>query len=139
MALQHALGAGTDVAVARFKSLLNASRDRLSIGAAAPLDRMYAAIVEDAAKADEVEIDKLDNLLRVLATLLSARMALSLAALADLMQLLTGQLRARMSCLHAVIHVPDDDSDASLRPLHASFGDFLFGRASSHIRIPEYL
>ena len=139
VALQHALGEGTDVATARFKSLLNASRDRLSIGAAAPLDRMYAVIVEDAAKADEVETQKLGNLLRLLAALLSARMALSVTALADLMVLPGGQLRARLSRLHAVIHVPDDDDDASLRPLHASFGDYLFGRASTRIRIPEWL
>jgi len=138
-ALEHALGAGIEFAEARFKSLLDASRNRLSIGATAPLDRMYAVIIEDAAKVGDIEIDKLKALRRILAALLSTRMALSVAALAELLDLSVGQLRVSLTRLHAVIHIPDDNDDAGLRPLHASFGDYLFGRASKRIRISESL
>jgi len=138
-ALGHTLGSGIELARARFNSLLNASRDILSIGATEPLDRMYAVIVEDAAKVGDVEANQLTMLLRVLAALLSARMTLSVTALADMLDIPISQLRASMTRLHAVIHVPEDDHDASLRPIHASFGDYLFGRALGRIRIPESL
>jgi len=58
-ALQYALGAGIDRAATRFKTLLNTSRDGLSTGAAAPLDRMYALILEDAARVEESESNEL--------------------------------------------------------------------------------
>ena len=138
-ALEHAFGAGIEFAETRFKSLLDASRSRLSIRATVPLDRMYAVIIEDAAKVGDIETDKLKALRRILAALLSARMTLSVAALAELLNLPVGQLRISLTRLHAVIHVPDDDDDAGLRPLHASFGDYLFGRASKRIRISESL
>jgi len=138
-ALGHALGAGVELARARFNSLLNASGNGLGIGVTEPLDRMYAVIVEDAAKVGDVEANQLTTLLRVLAALLSARMSLSVAALAGLLDIPIGQLHASMTRLHAVIHVPDDDHDASLRPIHASFGDYLFGRALGRIRISESL
>ena len=135
-AVQHILGAGIESAGARFNSLLNASRDGLSVGATEPLDRMYAVVMEEAAK---VETDRLTAMLQILAAILSARMPLSVSALADLLDLPNGQLRASLTSLHAVVHVPDDDNDVGLRTVHASFGDYLFGRASSHIRISETL
>ena len=138
-ALGHTLCAGIELARVRFNSLLNASRDSLSIGVTEPLDRMYAVIVEDAARVGDVETNQLETLLRILAALLSARMTLSVAALADLLEIPIGQLHASMTRLHAVVNVPDDDGDASLRPVHASFGDYLFGRASGHIRISKVL
>jgi len=136
-ALEHVLGGGTDAAVPRFRSLLNAIQGRLSIGSSARLDRMYAVILEDAAKPDAIGTDNFQVLLRLLAALLVARMTLSVAALADLINEPKERLRATMSRIHAVIHVPDDDDDASLRPLHASFGEYLFGRATSNFRIAE--
>ena len=138
-ALEHAFGAGIEFAEARFKSLLDSSRSRLSVRAIVPLDRMYAVIIEEAAKVGDIETDKLNGLRRILAALLSARMTLSVAALAELLDVPTGQLRISLTRLHAVVHVPDDDNDAGLRPLHASFGDYLFGRASKRIRISESL
>jgi len=138
-ALEHAFGAGIEFAETRFKSLLDSSRSRLNIRATVPLDRMYAVIVEDAAKVGDIETDKLKALRRILAALLSARMSLSVAALAELLDILVGQLRISLTRLHAVVHVPDDNDDAGLRPLHASFGDYLFGRASKRIRISESL
>jgi len=138
-ALKYALGDGDDLAISRFKSLLTSNRDRLSGGATERLDHMYAIIVENAAKASDVHTDKLKNLLRIIAALLSARMTLSVTALADLLKTPSGQLRASMTRLHAVFNVPEDDKDTSLRPIHASFGDYLLGRASSHLRIPASL
>ena len=138
-ALQHALGGGIDVAAERFRSLLNATRENLTSGAAAPLDRMYGVIVEEAATEDVVAIDRLRNLQLVLASLLSARMSLSITALADLLNVHKGLLRARMTRLHAVVYIPEDDDEANLRTLHASFGDYLMTRAPLHIRIPEVL
>jgi len=138
-ALEYALGSGSDVAVARFMSLLNYSHDRLSTGAVAPLDQMYAVILEHATKDDDVAIDKLQNLLQLLAALLSARMTLSVEALADLLDRPSGQMRASMSRLHAVLHVPDEDSTVGLRLLHASFGDYLLRRAPSRISISASL
>jgi len=137
-ALEHSLGVDVGLARARFNSILDPSRNRHN-GAAAPLDRMYAVIVEDAAKFGAVGTDRLATLLRILAAVLSARMTLSLAALEDLLKLPIGTLRASMDNLHAVINVPDDDNEANLRPVHASFGDYLFGRASKRIRISELL
>jgi len=138
-ALKYALGSGTDLAVARFKSLLASTQDKLSVRATEPLDRMYAIIVEDAANMGHADTDSLKSLLCIIASLLAARMTLSVSALAELLDILSGQLRASMTRLHAVFHVPDDNDDTSLRPIHASFGDYLLGRAPSHLRISTSL
>jgi len=138
-ALKYALGAGTDLATTRFQQLLMSTRDKLSIGVTGPLDHMYAIIVEDAAKIGDVHADSLKSLLRIIASLLSARMSLSVRALAALLEIPSGQLRVSMARLHAVFHVPDDDDDTTLRPIHASFGDYLLGRASSDLRISPSL
>jgi len=134
-AVKYALGGGTDLAVTRFKSLLASTQDVLSVEATEPLDRMYAIIIEDAANIGHAKTENLRSLLRIIASLLAARMTLSVAALADLLETPSGQLRASMTRLHAVFHVPDDNDDPSLRPIHASFGDYLLGRAPSHLCI----
>jgi len=134
-ALKYALGGGIELATARFRSLLTSTRDKLSIGAIEPLDHMYAIIVEDAANIGHFHSDNLKSLLRTIASLLAARMTLSVAALAQLLRTPSGQLRASMTRLHAVFHIPEDDDDTSLRPIHASFGDYLLGRASKRLRI----
>jgi len=132
-ALKHTFGAGANVAEARFQKLLNDSRNGFNLTAAAPLDRMYKVILEDAVSEDATE---LSGLLNLLASLLSARMALSVAALADIVGQKSSDVRASMSHLHAVVDVPDDDHVPGLRTVHTSFGDYLFGRAPVHIRIP---
>jgi len=141
-ALQHALGAGIDAAAVRFKTLLNSTRDGLSTGAAAPLDRMYTMILMSATLVDELEATKAterSSMLRLLASLLCARMMLSVTALADLTDQPIECVRASLSRLHAVIYVPDDDDEPGVRTLHASFGDYMFGRAPSHYRISNFL
>jgi len=138
-ALQHILGAGVDSAAVKFRTLLNAARDGLNAGVAAPIDSMYALILMEAARFDEDEADALSGLLQLLASLLSARMALSVETLADLLITQVEDLRALLSRLHAVIHIPDDDYERGLRIVHASFGDYLFTRAPIHIRLSRTL
>ena len=135
--LEHTFGAGIDAAVAKFKRLLNAPRDDFDAGAAAPLDGMYALILMDATR-DGREATELPTLLRLLSSLLSARMALSIAALGDLLAVEAYDVRAGLSCLHAVVHVPEDDDMPGLRTVHASFGDYLLSRAPGHIRISRW-
>jgi len=133
-ALKHTMGAGAEAVVARFKRLLNASRDNLSAGVASSLDNMYALILMEAARADGSEAPDLPALLRLLASLLGARVQLSIEAVSDLLGLEAYDVRASLSRLHSVVHVPEDDDAPGLRTLHASFGDYLYGRAADQIR-----
>jgi len=135
-ALAHIFGAGVAAAVANFKRLLSSSGIGLNYRAAAPLDRMYEIILNDAAKADEMGLEALQ---RLLASLLSTRMTLSVVALADLLGLEPYDVGASLSRLHAVVHVPEDDDMPGLRTVHASFGDYLYSRAPGHIRIQQSL
>ena len=135
-ALKHTFSSGKDGAEAMFADLLNASRDSLSEDAASPLDRMYRIILEDAARKSAT---KLSAILRALATILSARMTLSISALADLLAQKPSDIHASLSRLHAVVDIPDGDYVPGLRTLHASFGDYLFTRAPVDIRIPQSL
>jgi len=130
-ALKHIFVAGVDAAAAKFDKLLNASRDGFDAGVAAPLDELYAVILADTVGADGHDVE-LPTLQRVLASILSARVTLSITALGDLLEL---DVRAFLSHLHAVVHVPEDDDEPGLRTVHASFGDYLFDRASDRIRI----
>jgi len=140
-ALQHILSAGIDTAVLRLQTLLDTSRDGCITAAVAPVDRMYALILAEAARVEKArtEIDELGDLRQLLAALLCARRTLSIAALADLLNRPKDQVRSSLSRLHAVVHVPEDDEWPGLCSLHASFGDYLFGRAPSPIRISESL
>jgi len=138
-ALQYALGAGRDCSAMKFETLLRSSQDGLSDRAAAPLDRMYALILGNAARADETETGGLSEVLQLLAAVLSARMALSITALADLLGRPKEHIRAGFSRLHAVVHVPEDDDEPELRALHASFGEYLVGRAPGALRISSSL
>jgi len=105
----------------------------------APLDRMYSLILTEAARSDVVEVNELQQMLRVVAAILSARMPLSVKALAELLDLSTEYLRGYLERLHAVVYLPEQNHDANLRTLHASFGDYLFTRAAANIRIDPTL
>jgi len=137
--LKHTTGAGANAAEARFKKLLNTSRDGLNTKAAIPLDRMYGMILEDAVRDDIHDETELASLLRLLASLLFARMTLSVVGLADLLGLEVCDVRESLSRLHAVVDVPEDNHAPGLRTVHASFGEYLFGRAPDHTRIPRML
>jgi len=138
-AIAHTFGGGAAAAVAQFKALLNASRNGLNDRATAPLDRMYALILNEAVREDGPVATELPKLQRLLASLLSARMTLSVTALADLSNLESYEVGASLSRLHAVVHVPEDDDMPGLRTVHASFGDYLYSRAPDHIRIRQSL
>jgi len=134
-ALQYTLSDGADHALLRYKALLNATRDGLSNGAVAPLDRIYAHILSDTTRANAHQENALQGALQVLASLLAARMPLSVSALEDLMGIPKNSLRPRISHLHAVVHVPQGDDEPGLRTIHASFGDYLLERADDEYRI----
>lgn len=131
IALHYILDAGRDHASIKLQTLLNVTRDGLSNGASAPLDRMYALIISDATKADTLKA----QMPRMLASLLATRMTLSVSALAELLEVPDDHLRASLSHLHAVVHVPENDIEPGLRTLHASFGDYLLERADKRYRI----
>ena len=133
-ALKHTFGAGALAVEARFNKLLNDSRDGLNARAAAPLDRMYQSILEEA-----VGEDQSGSLLQLLASILAARMTLSVAAIADLLAQEPSDVRESLSQLHAVVNVPDDNDAPDVRTVHASFGDYLFGRAPDGMRISRAL
>jgi len=138
-ALAHVFGAGAAAAVAKFQKLFNPLRNGLNHRVAAPLDRMYEVILNEATRDDDPEATELPTLQRLLASLLSARMPLSVAALADLLDLKPYNVGACLSRLHAVVHVPEDEDMPGLRTVHASFGDYLYSRAPSHVRIQQPL
>jgi len=129
-ALKHTFGAGAVAVEARFKKLLNDSRDGLNVRVAAPLDRMYEAILEEAAREDQS-----GSMLQLLASILTARVTLSVTELADLLAQESSDVRESMYRLHAVVDVPDDNDAPGVRTVHASFGDYLFERAPDRIRI----
>jgi len=138
-AIAHTFDAGAAASVAQFKKLLNSSRSGLNARAAAPLDRVYEIIINEAAREDGVGAIELPTLQRLLASLLSARMMLSVTALAEISDLEPYEVSASLSRLHAVIHVPEDDDMPGLLTVHVSFGDYLYGRAPSHVRIHQSL
>jgi len=130
--LRYALDASTETVSLRFKTLLNTSHGNMNTGTESTLDRIYSMILADASRVEERP-----EMLKLLAAVLCAKMVLSVAALADIMGLPRGDLRSRLSRLRAVVHVPEDDEEPGLRTLHASFSDYLFGRALGNVQISE--
>jgi len=98
------------------------------------LDKIYELVI---AEASRIDTDELQIVKRVLACILTARMSLSVLALAELMKMKPTTLRGSLELLHSVVYLPIDDAEPGLRTLHASFGDFLFDahRAPRNIHI----
>jgi len=138
-ALRYILDAGVDAAALRYETLLNSARDGLGRRAAEPLDHMYSLILYDATKSDETESNNISAIRQLFASILSARMTLSVSALSDLLGQRNHYVRGHLSRLHAVVHVPEEDGEPGLHILHASFGDYLVRRAPINIRISESL
>jgi len=133
-ALKYVLGRGNE----------QGRRDRLqkvtktvSRGTAltAHLDQIYDLVLTEASRPDEVDNDELEDTRRVLACVLTARASLSIQALADLIGTSSASLRGALERLPSLVYVPDDDVDPGIQTLHASFGDYMFDRAASGIRI----
>jgi len=107
--------------------------------ATARLDAMYELVVTGASDCKNIDTEELEELKSILACILASRSPLTVQALAELVKLEPGILRSSLRRLHAVVHVPDDNEEPGLHTVHASFGDYLFGRASNHIRISRSL
>jgi len=104
-----------------------------------PLDRMYELVINEASRSDQVDTDELEGMRKMLACVLTARASLSVLALADLIGCSPDILRGSLDRLHSLVHLPDDDIEPGVRTLHASFGDYILGRAANHIRLPPSL
>jgi len=134
-ATKYILGGGKGFRSARLNDLVSPQQATPDSFAVAPLDSMYSLILMEASRSDMVKANELQQILKVVAAILSARMTLSVNALAELLGLSTEYLHGCLDRLHAVVYLPEDNHDASLRTLHASFGDYLFTRAAPGIRI----
>ena len=138
-ATKYILGGGKGFRSMRLANIVSPLQAAPAALVAAPLDLMYSLILTEAARSDVVEVNELQQMLKVVAAILSARMSLSVTGLADLLDLSTEYLRGCLDRLHTVVYLPEDNHDASLRTLHASFGDYLFTRAVPGIRIASTL
>ena len=107
--------------------------------ATSSIDRMYELVLMEASNCDTVDDDELDRMKRILACILTARMPLSVDALAALLNLTSSRLRGSLGRLHSLVYLPAENELPGLRTLHASLGDYLFERGPQHIRIPASL
>jgi len=96
--------------------------------ATSSIDKIYELVLMDASHSDNVDEDELESMKRILACILTARMPLSVEALAPLVNVTPSRLRGSLERLHSLVYLPADDAIAGLRTLHASFGDYLFER-----------
>jgi len=103
------------------------------------IDKVYDLVLTEASRSDTVDSDELEMMKRLLACILVARAPLSIEALAALVEIKPGKLRASLRRLHSLVHLPTDDKQSGLRMLHASFGDYLNGRAPKQIKIAATL
>ena len=99
------------------------------------IDKVYELVLSEASRPDIVDSDERERMRRIIASILPARLLLSVQALADLLELKPGKVRGSLRRLHSLIHIPANDTEPGLRTLHASFGDFLYERAPPHLRI----
>lgn len=107
--------------------------------ATSTIDNIYELILADASRSDTVDEDELERMKQILACILTARISLSVAALAELIGVTPGRLRGSLERLHSLIYLPANNGLPGLRTLHASFGDYLFQRGPRHIRIAATL
>ena len=123
--------------MAHLHTVLSSMKD--SKVATGPLDNVYEFVLTRASSETKVEPQELTKTRQALACILTARMPLSVEALAELLGRKAEVLRASLRRLRAVVHVPDDLDQPGLQTLHASFGDYMFERAASNIRIARSL
>jgi len=138
-ATKYILGGGRGLREKRLNDLVSLLQAKPGGFTVHPLDLMYSLILMEASRSDMVKPNELQQILKVVAAILSTRMALSINALSMLLDLSPEDIRGCLDRLHAVVYLPEDNHDASLRTLHASFDDYLFTRAAPEIRIPATL
>jgi len=107
--------------------------------ATSSIDKIYELVLMDASHSDTVDEDDLERMKRILACILTARMPLSVDALAALIKLTPSRLRGSLGRLHSLVYIPAENGQPGLRTLHASLGDYLFERGPQHIRITAIL
>ena len=103
------------------------------------IDEIYGLVLTEASRPELVDADELEEMRRIIACLLMARMPLSVQALAELLELRPGKVKGALRRLHSLVHLPSSNTESGIRILHASIGDFLFERAPMHIRISPAL
>jgi len=133
IAVRYILGAGVDVAVVRFRRMFDAARSNWVIDSVAVLDFIYHPIVLNALSMGHLRLTL--DLRHILASIICSQMALSVGALADLLDIPIDELRASLSPFHSVIHVPVTDNQPSVRLVHSSFSNYLLVRAATEIRV----
>jgi len=104
-----------------------------------PLDSMYEFVLTRASNTAEIERGELEATQRVLACIMAARVPTSINMLAELLDMQVDHLRESLQRLLSVLFVPETDDEPGLRTLHASFGDYLIGRAPPNIRMIKSL
>jgi len=107
--------------------------------ATAAIDKVYELVLTEASRSDMVDVDELERMKCILTCILVARAPLSVEALASLIEIKPGRLRASLRRLHSLVHLPADDTQPGLRMLHASFGDYLNDRAPPKLKIATTL
>ena len=103
------------------------------------VDKVYELVLADASQSDVMDEEELERMKNILACILTARTSLSVEALAALVDMTPGRLRGALERLHSLVYLPDDDSQPDLHTLHASFGDYIFGRGRVENRISKSL
>ena len=126
-----------DERLGRLRKATSAAATRTAVTSS--IDKVYELVLTEASRSDTVDSDELEMMQRILACILVARAPLSVEALAALIEIKPGRLRSSLRRLHSLVHLPTDDKQPGLRILHASFGDYLNGRAPEHIKIATTL
>jgi len=100
-----------------------------------PLNGMYEFVLTRASSVNKVDPKELEITRSNLASILAVRVPLSITALSELLGLEADVLRESLRRLHSVIYLPGEDDEPGVRILHASFSDYLVGRAAGDLRI----
>jgi len=104
-----------------------------------PVDRIYELILTKTLESDNMNDADQAVMWRVLACILAARAPISVHSLADLMSIGAADLRGSLEGLHSVLYLPPSNDEVGVQVIHASFGEYLFDRARSRLRIAPSL
>ena len=103
------------------------------------LDYMYESVVSRATDSAKIDPGDLATAQQVLACILVARVPLSIATLAELLERAATDIRELLLYFSAVVYLPDNADDPGLRTIHESFDDYMLERATTEIRISASL
>jgi len=107
--------------------------------ATSAIDEVYRLVLAEASRSDALDGEEVERMRQILACILTARMSLSVEAMAVLINITPGRLRGSLERLHSLVYLPANDKQSGLRVLHASFGDYLFERGPERIRVTHSL